>query len=340
MINRNIFYIVASSIILFLIFLYNVYDNREIKSKPIYRNIDSSISNQIKKENYTLPKIKLEVPSDDERIYPEESKEFVSDFDGKITSISSNEEREYKKLFCHDSYLSFLKEKSEEGYRVYDIRKDIPGHISFFFFWIKCDKNSKILEIATAVHETVHKLTDDFDAYPQINGTMLKRIPETEKMMPIYKIRSKIRPYVADMIYETYLTKKSNTTDSASDMTLFFDEFNAFTYDVYVVSQLSKKNLNYSARDGLPMFMVAFIEYIKHVKKFEPNTWKLLNQENSKNLIQTLWNQAVMVFNIACKYPHGLDDIKAIKYLQNRNNVMILKDILNESPSISTETCK
>src|ERR1700730_1871901 len=64
---------------------------------------------------------------------------------------------------CRQSSLEKLKALAPDSYFIY---ADITDK-KFFLSWISCDDLQ--LGLATAVHESVHHLTDDHDAFPLLD---------------------------------------------------------------------------------------------------------------------------------------------------------------------------
>src|SRR6478752_2002329 len=64
---------------------------------------------------------------------------------------------------------------AQQGFAIYQAIKDK----AFFASWISCDEAQ--LGLPTAVHESVHYITSEIDAFPLVGGGQLKRPHEVSK---------------------------------------------------------------------------------------------------------------------------------------------------------------
>jgi hypothetical protein len=70
---------------------------------------------------------------------------------------------------CRPSAIERLRAASPDGFAVYEAIKDKK----FFMNWISCDDAQ--LGLPTAVHESVHYITAEIDAFPLVHGGEIKR---------------------------------------------------------------------------------------------------------------------------------------------------------------------
>src|SRR3954467_12862918 len=70
---------------------------------------------------------------------------------------------------CRPRAIETLRAAAPQGFALYQQIKDK----AFFLNWISCDEAQ--LGLSTAVHESVHYIMAETDAFPLINGGQLKR---------------------------------------------------------------------------------------------------------------------------------------------------------------------
>src|ERR1043165_5823037 len=70
---------------------------------------------------------------------------------------------------CRRGAIEKLRSASPDGFAVYQQIKDK----TFFLSWINCDEAD--LGLSTAVHESVHHITAENDAFPLVGGGEIKR---------------------------------------------------------------------------------------------------------------------------------------------------------------------
>ncbi|HEY5807033.1 MAG TPA: hypothetical protein VIT67_03655 [Povalibacter sp.] len=73
---------------------------------------------------------------------------------------------------CRPAAIERLRAAAPEGFAIYQKIRDKK----FFLNWIACDEAG--LGLPTAVHESVHYITAETDAFPLIGGGELKRLHE------------------------------------------------------------------------------------------------------------------------------------------------------------------
>src|SRR3954451_22754222 len=70
---------------------------------------------------------------------------------------------------CRPQAIERLRALAPQGFAVYQAIKDKK----FFLGWISCEEAQ--LGLPTAVHESVHYITAEIDAFPLVQGGQLKR---------------------------------------------------------------------------------------------------------------------------------------------------------------------
>src|SRR5882724_793131 len=70
---------------------------------------------------------------------------------------------------CRPGAIEWLQASAPEGFAIYQKIKDK----TFFLGWISCGEQQ--LGLPTAVHESVHYITAETDAFPLVGGGQLKR---------------------------------------------------------------------------------------------------------------------------------------------------------------------
>jgi hypothetical protein len=193
---------------------------------------------------------------------------------------------------CQPKAISDLKRLAPEGYAIY--AKATPT----FMDWLKCEDATR--ELSTAVHETVHHLTNEMDAYLLISGKKIPRVPETKAFYQPHLIAGNFDPQ--STFVTMYLAK-----DAASSGIYFrylLDELNAYTHDMYSslkLLSLTTAGHSVSHRDGLAALMAFTAVYIDTAKTEYPETWKELQKPKVKAVVSTIWSQAEAVMNGSCK---------------------------------------
>ena len=198
----------------------------------------------------------------------------------------------------------------------------------FFMQWITCDDIQ--LGLATAVHETVHMLTEENDAFPLVSGASIKRPHAVSKFYPPREIAAQFdrnSTYV-----QTYLMPKAAT--SADDFLFLLDEFNAYAHDLNSINKLQSLPKGpgvVSHRDGMVAMMAFMASYVQTAKEKKPQTWEGLQQPETRNVIRTLWNQAETALKASCGIPGiGMDDRKYIGHVCQANNSSALGELLGQ----------
>jgi hypothetical protein len=146
-------------------------------------------------------------------------------------------------------------------------------------------------DIATGVHESVHRVTGDTSAFPLIGGGS---IPVREAGWHMVAPRILVGPsFPADDIYAmTYLSTGDGHASASDYFNSLLDELNAYTHDLHValeVEALHGKNA-ISERDGLAA-MLAFVGIYLSRHPLSPTESAAIVP-----VIKTLWAQAETVW--------------------------------------------
>src|SRR5437764_1189930 len=89
---------------------------------------------------------------------------------------------------CRPGAIEILQASAPEGFAIYQKVKDKK----FFLNWISCDEAQ--LGLPTAVHESVHYITAETDAFPLIGGGQLRRPHEVSGFFAPSLIAGKFKP--------------------------------------------------------------------------------------------------------------------------------------------------
>lgn len=197
---------------------------------------------------------------------------------------------------CHAPALEQLARLAPEGYQVYRKAKDKQ----FFTSWISCDNVQ--LGLTTAVHETVHMITEEENAYPLIDGRRLPRVPERRPLFPPRLAAGNFDP--ANTYVETYMRPGAAT--SAEEFGYLLNELNAYTHDLHAAVQLralSVPGQSVHHRDGLAALMAFVAVYTEQARTRHVDTWRALQEPALRRTVATLWAQAEEVMGNSCRTP-------------------------------------
>lgn len=225
---------------------------------------------------------------------------------------------------CQPQALRDLQRLAPEGYAVYTA---VPDKKHFMFF-LTCDNVQ--LGLATAVHETVHMLTDVKDGYPLINGQVVKRVYEVNKFYPPREIARKFDsrdPYV-----QTYL--KRGAASSADEFMYLMDELNAYSHDLNSAVKLVSLNKGGGQADhraGLAALMSFTMSYVDGAREDKRTTWDGLQQARVKNVVETLWTQAETVLGKSM-HVRGMGGEAHVRFLCSQANGKGLRELLGRAP--------
>jgi len=233
---------------------------------------------------------------------------------------------------CQTQGLRELERLSPQGFAVY---RAIPDK-KFFTNWISCDGAQ--LSLTTAVHESVHYLTESKNGYYLLDGRVIRRPPELSKLAKPKQIAGAFR---SDTYVQTYLRLGAAT--SAVDLTYLLDELNAYTHDLNVAVNLvplsKPSDGNVSNRDGLGALMSFVMKYVDTAKQSSPTTWQALKSPGPQLTVRTLWAQAEKVMASSCGIPRfGVNDRHYVGFLCNEANGQALREVLGR-PAICPRSC-
>lgn len=229
---------------------------------------------------------------------------------------------------CQPQALRDLQRLSPQGHAIYAAMKDKKQ----FLFFLTCDNVH--LGLATAVHESVHMLTEEKDAYPLISGGSVKRVRDVSHFYPPREVAGRFDQ--RDMYVQTYLRRGS--ASSADDFAYLLDELNAYSHDLNSAVKLLPlhKGEGYvDHRAGLAALMSFLMAYTDAAKAQKAPTWQGLQRPEVRHLVDTLWTQAEGVLAGSIRI-RGLGGESYMRFLCDRANGKALGDLLGRSPMSST----
>jgi hypothetical protein len=197
---------------------------------------------------------------------------------------------------CRASALHDLQRLSPQGHAIYLALRDRRQ----FLKWITCQDVQ--LGLSTAVHESVHLLTEERDAYPLIRGGSIRRQHEVSSFFAPREIAGRFD--ARNVFLQTYLRK--GRASSADDFMYLLDELNAYSHDLnsaVKLEPLHKGGPQVAHRDGLAALMAFVMTYVETAKQRHPATWRGLQRPDTRSLVQTLWTQAETVIASSCGIP-------------------------------------
>lgn len=195
---------------------------------------------------------------------------------------------------CKAKAIDALEAASSNGYAVFQQVEDK----TFFRTWLDCDDAQ--YGLPTAVHESVHLITSEADAYPLVGGGAVKRPPEDQRLLAPARIARHFRP---SLFVTTYLRPGSAT--SAADFRYLLDELNAYTHDLdtaLALHTLRNPDVQISHRDGLAALM-SFVALYVEAAEGDPATWTGLKRQEIRTAVTTLWDQAERTMLVSCRIP-------------------------------------
>jgi hypothetical protein len=233
---------------------------------------------------------------------------------------------------CRQQAIRDLQRLSPQGHAIYSAMPDKK----LFMFWVTCDDTQ--LGLATAVHESVHILTEQMDAYPLIGGGSIRRLHEVSRLFPPREIAGNFDR--SDIYVQTYLRPGAAT--SATDLMYLLDELNAYTHDLNSairLAPLNKSNSQVDHRDGLTALMAFVMSYVDRARRHKPATWEGLQRPEPRRLVQVLWRQAEATLTKSWDVPGiGHQDRKYVAFMCDHRNSDALAELLGRTP-ISADAC-
>jgi hypothetical protein len=185
---------------------------------------------------------------------------------------------------CQPQAIRDLERLAPQGYAVYQAMRDKKQFLTF----LTCTDVQ--LGLSTAVHESVHILTEQRDAYPLIAGGYLPRQHLVSQFYPPREIASKFKP---DSYVQTYLRR--GAASSADNVVYLLDELNAYSHDLASASKLvglKMRDGEVDHRAGLAALMAFLLEYVEVARERKAATWEGMRRPEIKRLLETLWAQA------------------------------------------------
>jgi hypothetical protein len=231
---------------------------------------------------------------------------------------------------CKPGAIEKLRAASADGFAIYQEIKDKK----FFLTWITCDDVQ--LDLPTAVHESVHFITAQKDAFPLVKGGEISRPHDVSGFFPPQLIAAKFKssPFVS-----SYL--RPGGASSASDFLYLLDELNAYTHDLNAAIDLKdmrRGGQQVDSRDGLAAAMAFVALYVQRAEESEPATWSGLQKPQAATTLSALWGQAEKVMASSCGIPNfGTEDRRFIGQFCDAKPQSSLQKILGRPPVCPTE---
>lgn len=234
---------------------------------------------------------------------------------------------------CRKRAIEELRASSPDGFSIY---KQITDK-GFFANWITCDDLQ--LGLATAVHESVHYITAETDAFPLLNGDVVARPHEVSRLFAPSSIARKFRK--SDFV-DMYL--RPGKSSSSSDFLYLLDELNAYTHDLNAAIDLQRlhpADEEVDHRDGLAAAMAFVAVYVEAAEDSQPDTWAALQDAQVAKTISALWDRAEGVMAASCGIPNfGAEDKAFIRKFCQAKAQASLRTILGRSPVCPTACLK
>jgi hypothetical protein len=238
---------------------------------------------------------------------------------------------------CQHKAIERLRTSAPEGFAIYQTIKDKK----FFLTWISCEEAQ--LGLPTAVHESVHYITAETDAFPLVHGGQVKRPHEVSAFFAPSLIAGKLKPseFVA-----TYL--RPGRASSSTDFLYLLDELNAYTHDLNTAVALSRSQApvqegadEVDHRDGLAALMAFVALYVERAEDSEPVTWSGLQQPRVAKAVSELWGRAEKVMASSCGIPNfGTQDKPLIRQFCQSRPQASLQKIIGRAPVCPTACLK
>ena len=238
---------------------------------------------------------------------------------------------------CRTRAIETLRASAPQGFAIYRQIKDK----AFFLNWIACDEAQ--LGLSTAVHETVHYITAETDAFPLLHGGQLKRPHEVSAFFAPSLIAAKFKD---NDLVATYL--RPGQASSSSDFLYLLDELNAYTHDLHTAVDLRRSRApnehdgyEVDHRDGLAALMAFVALYVARAEESEPATWSGLREPRVARTVSELWGSAENVMASSCGIPNfGSEDVSLIRQFCQARPQASLHKILGRAPVCPTACLK
>jgi hypothetical protein len=228
---------------------------------------------------------------------------------------------------CRPGAIERLRASAPEGFAIYQAIKDKK----FFLGWISCGEAQ--LGLPTAVHESVHYITAELDAFPLVHGGQVKRPHEVSAFFAPQLIAGKFK---ANDFVTTYL--RPGSASSSTDFLYLLDELNAYTHDLNTAVNLNRSRGvedgdEVDHRDGLAALMAFVALYAERAEQSEPATWRGLLEPRVARTVSELWGRAEKVMASSCGIPNfGTEDKSLIRQFCQSGPQASLQKILGRAP--------
>ncbi|MPZ55200.1 MAG: hypothetical protein GEU91_01640 [Rhizobiales bacterium] len=232
---------------------------------------------------------------------------------------------------CQEQALGNLERLSPRGYTIYKAMTDKKQ----FLTWLTCDDIQ--LGLATSVHESVHALTEERDAFPLINGGEVRRPHQVSKFFAPKEV---VRNFDSNDSYvQTYL--RPGGASSANDFLYMLDELNAYSHDLHSAVRLvslRRRDREIDHRDGLTALMAFVVSYVDTAQKKRLAAWQGLQSPEPRRALQILWTQAETALESSCGIPtFGRKDRDYIAFMRNPKNNAALTELIGRAPNFSID---
>jgi hypothetical protein len=231
---------------------------------------------------------------------------------------------------CRQGAIAQLKAAAPDGFAIYRLIDDKD----FFRGWISCDDVQ--LGLSTAVHESVHYITAEHDAFPLVNGGEIRRPHQASNFYAPSRIAGKFRP---SQFVDTYLNPAK--ASSATDFLYLLDELNAYSHDLNAAVDLDglrSPDEEVDHRDGLAALMAFVAVYVETARESEPATWSGLQKPPVANTVAALWRRAEQVMISSCRIPDiGREDKTYIRRSCEAKPQSAMQKILGRPPVCPTD---
>ena len=184
-----------------------------------------------------------------------------------------------------------LRAAAPEGFAIYQKIKDKK----FFLSWISCDEAQ--LGLPTAVHESVHYITAETDAFPLVHGGQVKRPHEVSAFFAPSLIAGKFKSSdfvdnlpaagTCQLIWRFPLSARRAQCLHARSQ--YRGQFEPFAQAPF------KNGDEVDHRDGLAALMAFVALYVERAEDSEPATWSGLQQPRVAKTVSELWGGAEKV---------------------------------------------
>jgi len=232
---------------------------------------------------------------------------------------------------CRAQAIQDLQRLSPRGHAIYEAMTDKKQ----FLTWLTCDDVH--LGLTTSVHESVHLLTEERNAFPLIDGGEVRRPHEVSRFFAPKEIAKHFDS--KDAYVQTYL--RPGAASSADDFLYLLDELNAYSHDLHSAVRLislQRRDRQADHRDGLAALMMFVMSYADTAEKAKPKTWEGLMRPEPRRVVQTLWAQAETTLASSCGIPDfGAKDRRYVAFMNDSKNSSALARLLGRAPTLPSE---